>query len=87
MNYKINSSGIYDITSFNLLSNKATIFSSLNVNGSDITSAISGISTTSNTIFNNLNSLSTYSALNISNIQTTSNTIFSNLIIYHPIQH
>ncbi len=65
MSYKINSSGIYDISPFNLLSNKATIISSLNVNGLDIITSINNMNTSSNTIFNNLNSLSTNSTLSI----------------------
>ncbi len=36
MNNIINSSGIYDITSYNLISNNATVLSSLNVGGSVI---------------------------------------------------
>ncbi len=55
MNYNINSSGIYDVNSYNLISNNATIISSLNVGGAIIRpNTISSITT----IFNNLNSLS-----------------------------
>ena len=36
MNYNINSSGIYDVNSYNLTSNNATILSSLNVGGAII---------------------------------------------------
>ena len=36
MNNIINSSGIYDITSYNLTSNNATILSTLNVGGNII---------------------------------------------------
>ena len=69
MNNIINSSGIYDITSYNLTSNNATILSSLNVGGSVIgpntISSINNLNATSTTIFNNLNSLSTNSILSI----------------------
>ena len=81
MNYNINSSGIYDINSYNLISNNATILSSLNVGG-----AIIGPNTISSitTIFNNLNSLSSQSffltnytnlnSLNVSGITILNNT-------------
>ena len=48
MNYNINSSGLYDLNSYNLIANNATILSSLTVNGSTLAT---------NT---NLNNLSTY---------------------------
>ena len=76
MNYNINSSGIYDINSYNLISNNATILSSLNVGGSIIgPNTISSISTTSTSIINNLNSLSSYSYLNINTTNTNLNSL------------
>ena len=36
MNYNVNSSGIYDVKSYNLISNNATIWSYLNVGGAII---------------------------------------------------
>jgi hypothetical protein len=58
MNNIINSSGIYDITSYNSTSNNATILSSLNVGGSvigpDTISSINNLNTTTTTIINNL---------------------------------
>ena len=57
MNYIINSSGINDINSYNLISNNATILSSLNVGGAIIgpntISSISNLSTPSTSIVNN----------------------------------
>ena len=83
MNYNINSSGIYDINSYNLISNNATILSSLNVGGAIIgpntISSISNLNITSTTIINNLNSLSQNSTLSINNLNATSTTIFNNL--------
>jgi hypothetical protein len=83
MNNINNSSGIYDITSYNLTSNNATILSTLNVGGSVIGPntilSINILNATTTTILNHLNSLSTYSNLNISNLQSTSTTTFDNL--------
>ena len=79
MNNINNSSGIYDITSYNLTSNNATILSTLNVGGSVIGPntilSINNLNATTTTIFNNPNSLSTYSNLNISNLQSTSTAV------------
>jgi hypothetical protein len=92
MNYNINSSGLYDLNSYNLIANNATILSSLTVNGSTLatntnlnnlstssTLSINNLNNTSTTIFNNLNSLSTSSTLSINNLNNTSTTIFNNL--------
>ncbi len=83
MNSIINSSGIYDINSYNLIIydniinkpdlattanlNNLSTNSTLSINGH--TTQISDLNNTSTAIFNNLNSLSTYSNLNISNLQ------------------
>ncbi len=57
MNNIINSSGIYDITSYNLTSNKATIFSTLYVSGLTIlnnaTTCTSSLNVSGITTFNN----------------------------------
>ncbi len=57
MNNIINSSGIYDITSYNLTSNKATIFSTLFVSGVTIlnnaTTCTSSLNASGITTFNN----------------------------------
>ncbi len=52
MNNIINSSGIYDVNSYNLIATNATFLSSLNVIGSTLAKET------------NLNNLSTYSKLN-----------------------
>ncbi len=88
MNYNINSSGIYDVSSYNLISNNATIPSSLNVAGNLIGSgtALSNLNYTS--IINppnlsvyasntNLNSLSSYSYLNRNTINSNLNSLSS----------
>ena len=49
MNYNINSSGIYDVNSYNLISNNATILSSLNVGGAII--GPNTISSSSNRVY------------------------------------
>ena len=64
MNYNINSSGVYDITSYNLISNKATIFSTLNILGS----------TTLNTT--TINSSLNVSGLTILNKTTINNSLY-----------
>ena len=68
MNNIINSSGIYDINSYNLTTNNATILSTLNVGGSVIGPntilSINNLNASTTTIFNYLNSVSTYSSLN-----------------------
>ena len=60
MNYNINSSGLYDVTSYNFIAYNATISSSLIVNGSSLATET------------NLNNLSTYTKLNIDDLNTTS---------------
>ena len=40
MNYNINSSGVYNVNSYNLTSNKATVLSTLNVGGNIIASSV-----------------------------------------------
>jgi NDP-sugar pyrophosphorylase family protein len=64
MNYNINSSGVYDITSYNLISNKATIFSTLNILGS---------TTLNNTT---INSSLNVSGLTILNKTTINNSLY-----------
>ena len=87
MNNIINISGIYDINSYNLTTNKATILSTLNIGGHIIGSGTGLTNLIYGNIINkpdlastaNLDSLSTTSTLNISNLQSTSTTIFNNL--------
>ena len=94
MNNIINSSGIYDINSYNLTTNKATVLSTLNIGGYIIGSGTGLTNLIYDNIINkpdlastaNLNSLSTNSTLSInghttqiSNLNNTSTTIFNNL--------
>ena len=87
MNNIINSSGIYDVNSYNLTTNNATILSTLNIGGYIIGSGSGLTNLIYDNIINkpdlattaNLNNLSTNSTLNISNLQATSTTIFNSL--------
>ncbi len=94
MNNITNSSGIYDIYSYNLTTNKATVISTLNVGGYIVGSGTGLTNLKYYNIINqpdlaltaNLNILSTNSTLNISNLQDTSTsllnkTIFSNILV------
>ncbi len=94
MNNFIYSSGIYDINSQNLTTNKATILSTLNVGGYIVGSGTGLTNLVYDNIINkpdlattaNLNSLSTNSTLNISNLQATSTSLlnktnFSNILV------
>ena len=75
MNNIINSSGIYDVNSYNLTPNNATVLSSLNIGGYIIGSGSGLTNLIYDNIINkpdlattaNLNNLSTNSTLNISN--------------------
>ena len=94
MNNIINSSGIYDINSYNLTTNKATILSTLNIGDYIIGSGTGLTNLIYDNIINkpdlaltaNLNNLSTTSTLNISNLQATSTSLlnktnFSNILV------
>ena len=82
----INSSGIYDINSYNLTTNNATVLSTLNIGGYIIGSGTGLTNLIYGNIINkadlastaNLDSLSTTSTLNITKLQSTSTTIFNN---------
>jgi hypothetical protein len=75
MNNIINSSGIYDVNSYNLTTNNATILSTLNIGGFVVGSGSGLTNLIYDNIINkpdlattaNLNNLSTNSTLNISN--------------------
>ncbi len=54
MNYNINSSGVYDVKSYNLISNNATILSSLNVAGNLIGSGTASSNLNYSSIINQL---------------------------------
>ncbi len=83
MNNIINSSGIYDINSYNLTTNNATIYSTLDIGGYIIGSGTGLTNLTHGHIINkpdlastaNLDRLSTTSTLNTSNLQATSTSI------------
>jgi hypothetical protein len=87
MNNIINSSGVYDINTYNLTSNKATILFTLNMGGYLIGSGSGLTNLVYDNITNklvlattaNLNNLSTNSTLSINNLNATSKTIFTNL--------
>jgi hypothetical protein len=91
MNHIINSSGINDVTSYNLTANKATILSTLNIGGYVVGSGSGLTNLIYDNIMNepdlattaNLNNLSTLSinghTTQISNLNNTSTTIFNNL--------
>jgi hypothetical protein len=94
MNNIINSSGIYDVNSYNLTTNNATVLSTLIIGGCIIGSGSGLTNLIYDNIINkpdlattaNLNNLSTNSTLNISNLQATSTslsnkTIFSNILV------
>ena len=94
MNNIINSSGIYDVNSYNLTTNNATVLSSLNIGGYIIGSGSGLTNLIYDNIINkpdlattaNLNNLSTNSTLNISNLQATSTSLlnktnFSNILV------
>ncbi len=60
MNNSINSSGVYDINSYNSTSNNTTILSTFNVSGlaqSNTTTINSSLNVSGSTILNNNNSL------------------------------
>jgi hypothetical protein len=77
MNYTINSSGIYDVNSYNLTTNNASVLSTLSIggyivgSGTGLTNLIYGniINKPDLALHANLSNLSTNSTLDISNLQ------------------
>ena len=73
MNYNINSSGLYDVNSYNLVSTNATILSSLNVSGlttlSNVTNILGTLNVSGNALLHNFITMN--SPLYINTNQTT----------------
>ncbi len=73
MNYNINSSGLYDVNSYNLVSTNATILSSLNVSGlttlSNDTNILGTLNVSGNALLHNFITMN--SPLYINTNQTT----------------